>query len=365
MLGRGDRRRPADRRRDRGARPARPRLAADLPRQRAARHRRHDRGDEGRAGLAPPGGLLHRRAGHRAAGRVGLLLLRAARPSAARRAGRSGASWRWRWRRSPPRRSSGRSRGASGTAGHRSCRLPAALRGDALWPPGAGSAVFTAAGGFFLTTALTPAGRPRPVADRLGPDDAAAGARVPRRVARRRAARPSRLGGRRSIVLGGVIMSAGLLMQALTALLAYDELGPVWLAVPMAVTGIGQGLVIVRLVNVVALRDPADARWRGERRPDDDASSSRWPPARPSSARSFADASRPTRAGAPRRSSALVIEATLAAVTGAGREPAPGAARERPERRARGRGTCNCTPQRARGWAPRNVSRRCVPARWV
>ena len=60
-----------------------------------------------------------------------------------------------------------------------------------------------------------------------------------------------RLGGRRSIVLGGLIMSAGLVMQALTALLAYDQLGPVWLAVPMAVTGVGQGLVIVRLVNVV------------------------------------------------------------------------------------------------------------------
>ena len=60
-----------------------------------------------------------------------------------------------------------------------------------------------------------------------------------------------RLGGRRSIVIGGAIMSFGLLLQALTALLAYDELGPVWLAVPMAVTGIGQGLVIVRLVNVV------------------------------------------------------------------------------------------------------------------
>ena len=135
--------------------------------------------------------------------------------------------------------------------GHAPLLPPSLLRHEATRRGlAAGLAVFTAAGGFFLTTALTlQAGR--------GLSPIAAGlTMLPLALAFlgvSLAAAPlaRRLGGRRSIVIGGAIMSFGLLLQALTALLAYDELGPVWLAVPMAVTGIGQGLVIVRLVNVV------------------------------------------------------------------------------------------------------------------
>ncbi len=148
-----------------------------------------DRGDEGRAGLPPPGGLPHRRARHRAPRRLGLPAPGAAGPrprgglaALVRRGAGAGAD-----RRRGVRLDAVAARaGGPGTA---PAALPAALRGDAPRPAGRAGGVH---GGRRLLPDHGPhaAGRPRPVADRLGPDDAAAGARVPRRVARRRAAGP-------------------------------------------------------------------------------------------------------------------------------------------------------------------------------
>ena len=140
-----------------------------------------------------------------------------------------------------------RERAGPGTA---PAALPAALRGDAPRPPRRAGRVH---GGRRLLPDHGPhaAGRPRPVADRVGPDDAAA-ARSRSSACRSPPRRwPTASGGRRSIVLGGADHVGRPRHAGATALLAYDQLGPVWLAVPMAVTGVGQGLVIVRLVNVV------------------------------------------------------------------------------------------------------------------
>jgi EmrB/QacA subfamily drug resistance transporter len=120
----------------------------------------------------------------------------------------------------------------------------------------AGLAMFTAAGGFFLPSALTLQGGRglSPIESGLTMLPLALAFLA---VSLAAAPLARRLGGRRSIVLGGAIMSIGFGLQALTAVLAYDDLGPLWLAVPMAVTGVGQGLVVVRLVNVVLSAIPA------------------------------------------------------------------------------------------------------------
>ena len=134
--------------------------------------------------------------------------------------------------------------------------VPAARRGLLV-----ALAAFVANGGFFLTTAvtlqdgrgLTPLARPRRSFRSPSPSSPSRSARAARPPARRRAARSSPAASS---------VGRGLLAQAVVALGAFDRLGPLQLALPMAVTGVGAGLVMVRLVGVVLSGVPRTSRAR-------------------------------------------------------------------------------------------------------
>jgi MFS family permease len=67
-----------------------------------------------------------------------------------------------------------------------------------------------------------------------------------------------RLGGGRAIVVGGAIWAVGLAAQGVVALGMWDRIGPLQLALPTMLTGVGAGLVVVRLVGVVLAGVPAE-----------------------------------------------------------------------------------------------------------